>query len=160
MGAPFYPSPDFAIENMLDLAGVNPDSVVYDLGCGDGAIVAAAARLYGARKVVGIERSKKLCSIALARTKGLKNASIIEGNYDDVDLSEATVVTLYQSASENARLKAKFLRELAGGTTIVSHDYGIPGWRPTQLRTFKDHRRGYRVIVYVMGSHSPRLART
>jgi trans-aconitate methyltransferase len=159
VGAPFYPSPDFAIKNMLDLAGVNSDSVVYDLGCGDGAIVVAAARLYGARKVVGIEQSKKLCSIALAKTKGLKNASIIEGNYDDVDLSEASVITLYQSASENARLKAKFLTELTGGTTIVSHDYGIPGWHPTQLRTFKDHRRGYRVIVYVIGSHSPRLGR-
>jgi SAM-dependent methyltransferase len=158
MGAPFYPSPDFAIRSMLDLAGVNPDSVVYDLGCGDGAVVVAAARHYGARKVVGIEQSKKLCSIAVAKTRGLKNASIIEANYDDVDLSDASVVTLYQSASENARLKAKFLRELSEGTKIVSHDYGIPGWRPTQLRTFKDHRRGYRVIVYVMGFHSPRLA--
>lgn len=140
---------------MLDLAGVNSDSVVYDLGCGDGAIVAAAARNYGARKVVGIEESKKLCSIALAKTKGLRNASIIEANYDDVDLSEASVVTLYQSASENARLKGKFLRELSEGTTIVSHDYGIPGWHPTQFCTFKDHRRGYRVIVYVMGAQSP-----
>ena len=156
MGAPFYPSPEFAIKSMLDLAGVNSESVVYDLGCGDGAIVVAAARQYGAKKVVGVEQSKKLCSIALAKTKGLKNASIIEANYDDVDLSEASVVTLYQSASENARLKAKFLRELSEGTTIVSHDYGIPGWLPTQLRTFKDHRRGYRVLVYVMGSHLPR----
>lgn len=138
---------------MLDLAGVNSDSVVYDLGCGDGAIVAAAARHYGAKKVVGIEQSKKLCSIALAKTRGLRNASIIEGNYD-VDLSEASVVTLYQSASENARLKAKFLRELSPGTTIVSHDFGIPGWHPTQFCTFKDHRRGYRVIVYVMGAQA------
>jgi SAM-dependent methyltransferase len=155
VGAPFYPSPEFAIRSMLDLAGVNPDSVVYDLGCGDGAVVVAAARHYGARKVVGIEQSKKLCSIAIAKTRGLKNASIIEANYDDVDLSEASVVTLYQSASENARLKGKFLRELSEGTTIVSHDYGIPGWQPTQLCTFKDHRRGYRVIVYVIGSQSP-----
>jgi trans-aconitate methyltransferase len=155
VGAPFYPSPDFAIKNMLDMAGVNPDSVVYDLGCGDGGIVVAAARQYGAKKVVGIEKSKKLCSIALAKTKGLKNASIIEADYDTVDLSEASVVTLYQSASENARLKAKFLKELSEGTTIVSHDFGIPGWRPTKLSIFKDHRRGYRVIVYVMGSQSP-----
>jgi trans-aconitate methyltransferase len=160
VGAPFYPSPEFAVKSMLDMAGVNSESVVYDLGCGDGAIVVAAARHYGAKKVVGIEQSKRLCSIALAKTRGLRNASIIEANYDDVDLSEASVVSLYQSASENARLKAKFLRELSEGTAIVSHDYGIPGWRPTQLRTFRDHRRGYRVIVYVMGSHSPRLART
>ena len=160
MGAPFYPSPEFAIRSMLDLAGVNSRSIVYDLGCGDGAIVVAAARHYRAKKAVGIEQSKRLCSIALAKTKGLTNASIIEANYDDVDLSEASVVTLYQSASENARLKGKFLRELAEGTTVVSHDYGIPGWHPTQLRTFKDHRRGYRVLVYVIGSHSPPLTGT
>jgi SAM-dependent methyltransferase len=155
VGAPFYPSPEFAIKSMLDLAGVDSESVVYDLGCGDGAIVVAAARHYGAKKAVGIEQSRRLCSIALAKTRGLRNASIIEANYDDVDISEASVVTLYQSASENARLKAKFLRELSEGTTIVSHDYGIPGWLPTQLSTFKDHRRGYRVIVYVVGAHSP-----
>lgn len=137
------------------MAGVNSESVVYDLGCGDGAIVVAAARHYGAKKVVGIEQKKKLCSIALAKTRGLRNASIIEGNYDDVDLSEASVVTLYQSASENARLKMKFLRELSQGTTIVSHDFGIPGWQPTQFCTFKDRRRGYRVIVYVLGHHLP-----
>lgn len=155
MGAPFYPSPESVIRSMLDLAGVNSHSVVYDLGCGDGAIVAAAARHYCARKVVGIEQSKRLCSIALAKTRGLRNASIVEGNYDDVDLSEASVITLYQSASENARLKGKFLRELSQGTTIVSHDFGIPGWHPTQFCTFKDHRPSYRVIVYVMGTQSP-----
>ena len=119
MGAPFYPSPESAIRSMLDMAGVNSDSVVYDLGCGDGGIVVAAARFYGARKVVGIEHSKKLCSIALAKTRGLRNASIIEADYDTVDLSEASVVTVYQRASENARLKGKFLRELSEGTTIV-----------------------------------------
>jgi ubiquinone/menaquinone biosynthesis C-methylase UbiE len=141
---------------MLDLAGVNSESVVYDLGCGDGGIVVAAARDYGAKKVVGIERSKKLCSVALRRTSGLKNALIIEADYDSVDLSEASVVTLYQSATENARLKGKFLKELSKGTRIVSHDFGIPGWHPTQFCTFRDHRRSYRVIVYVMGSATPR----
>ena len=154
VGAPFYPSPDFAIRSMLDMAGVTSDSVVYDLGCGDGGIVVAAARHYGAKKVVGIEKSKKLCSIAIAKTRGLKNASIVEADYDEVDLSEATVVTLYQSASENARLKAKLLRELSRGTTIVSHDFGIPGWHATQFRVFRDHRRSYRVLVYVVGATS------
>ena len=153
MGAPFYPSPEFAIKNMLDMAGVNSDSVLYDLGCGDGGIVFAVARDYHARKAVGIEKSKKLCSMARWKTKGLANASIVEADYDAVYLSEATVVTLYQSASENARLKAKLLRELSEGTTVVSHDFGIPGWHPTQFCTFRDHRRSYRVIVYMIGSH-------
>lgn len=155
MGAIFYPTPGYAIRKMLDLAGADTDSVVYDLGCGDGAIVVAAAREYGARKVVGIEQKRKLCSIARAKTAGLKNAFIIEADYDTVDLSEATLVTLYQSASENARLKGKFLKELSEGTTIVSHDFGIPGWHPTQFCTFKEDRHTYRVIVYAIGSHSP-----
>jgi hypothetical protein len=72
-----------------------------------------------------------------------------------VDISEATIVTLYQSASENARLKRKLLSELSEGTTIVSHDFGIPGWHPKEFRTFKEGRHGYRVIVYVLGMGTP-----
>ena len=74
MGAPFYPSSPLTIEKMLTLAGVNCESTVYDLGCGDGGIVVAAARDYNARKVVGIEQNQRLCSIALRKTRHLKNA--------------------------------------------------------------------------------------
>jgi 16S rRNA A1518/A1519 N6-dimethyltransferase RsmA/KsgA/DIM1 with predicted DNA glycosylase/AP lyase activity len=140
---------------MLTLAGVNSQSVVYDLGCGDGGIVVAAARDYKAKKVVGVEQNQRLCSIALRKTQHLKNAFIINANYDSVDLSEANVVTLYQSASENARLKRKLLGELPRGSTIVSHDFGIPGWRPREFQTFKEGRHSYRVIVYVIGSQTP-----
>ncbi len=155
MGAPFYPSCPSAIENMLNLAEVNAESIVYDLGCGDGRIVLAAARNHSVKKAVGVERSEGLYRIALAKIRHLPNASIVKGNYDDVDLSEANVVTIYQSASENARLKRKFLEELATGSKIVSNDFGIPGWRPQQLRTFREGRRGYRILVYVMGANSP-----
>lgn len=140
---------------MLTLAGVNSESIVYDLGCGDGGIVVAAARDYKAKKVVGIEQNQRLCSIALKNARHLKNATIINANYDTVAISEATIVTLYQSASENARLKRKLLGELSNGTTIVSHDFGIPGWRPKEFRTFKEGRHGYRVIVYNIGLQTP-----
>lgn len=155
MGAPFYPSSPLVIEKMLTLAGVNSESVVYDLGCGDGGIVVAAARDHNAKKVVGIEQNKKLCSVARKKTRGLKNAIIVNANYDAVDLSEASVVTLYQSASENARLKRKLLNELSKGSTIVSHDFGIPGWRPKEFHTFMDGHHRQRVIVYVIGSQAP-----
>ena len=140
---------------MLTLAGVTSESVVYDLGCGNGDIVVAAAREHNARKVVGIEQNQRLCSVALRRTRHLKNAIIMNANYDDVDLSEANVVTLYQSASENARLKRKFLEELSKGSKVVSHDFGIPGWRPEEFQTFKEGRHSQRVLVYVIGSHTP-----
>jgi precorrin-6B methylase 2 len=155
MGAPFYPTSAIVIEKMLSLAGVNSESIVYDLGCGDGEIVVAAARHHHAKKVVGIEQNQKLCSIALRKTRHLSNAIIINANYDNVDISEASVVTLYQSASENARLKRKLVNELRGGSKVVSHDFGIPGWRPTEFHVFKEGHRNQRVIVYVIGSHTP-----
>jgi hypothetical protein len=64
-------------------------------------------------------------------------------------------VTLYQSTSENARLKGKLLSELSEGSKVVSHDFGIPGWRPTEFHTFKEGNHIQRVIVYVIGSHTP-----
>ena len=155
MGAPFYPTSAFVVEKMLALAGVNSESVVYDLGCGDGEIVVAAARRYHAMKVVGIEQRQNLCSIALRRTRHLRNAIIVNANYDGVDISEANVVTLYQSASENARLKRKLVSELREGAKVVSHDFGIPGWRPAEFQVFKEGRHSQRVLVYVIGSHTP-----
>jgi trans-aconitate methyltransferase len=155
MGAPFYPTSAIAIEKMLALAGVNSESIVYDLGCGDGEIVVAAARHYNAKKVVGIEQNQRLSSIALRKTRHLRNALIINANYDDVDISEASVVTLYQSASENARLKPKLLKELSEGSIVVSHDFGIPGWRPAKFHTFREGNHRQRVIVYVVGSQEP-----
>jgi trans-aconitate methyltransferase len=155
MGAPFYPTSAIVIEKMLALAGVNSESIVYDLGCGDGEIVVAAARHYNAMKVVGIEQNQRLCSVALRKTRHLRNAIIINANYDDVDISEANVVTLYQSASENARLKPKLLNELSEGSVVVSHDFGIPGWRPAKFHTFREGNHRQRVIVYVIGSQEP-----
>jgi precorrin-6B methylase 2 len=140
---------------MLTLAGVTSESIIYDLGCGNGDVVVAAARNHNAKKVVGIEQNQRLCSIARRRTQHLKNAVIMNGNYDDVDLSEANIVTLYQSASENARLKRKLLAELSEGSKVVSHDFGIPGWRPREFRIFKEGHHSLRVIVYVIGSHTP-----
>lgn len=137
------------------MAGVTSESIVYDLGCGNGDIVVAAAREHNARKVVGIEQNQRLCSVALRRTRHLKNAIITNANYDDVDISEANIVTLYQSASENARLKRKLLEELSEGSKVVSHDFGIPGWRPREFQTFKEGHHSQRVIVYVIGSHKP-----
>ena len=155
MGAPFYPTSAFVVEKMLAMAGVNSESIVYDLGCGDGAIVVAAARNYNATKVVGIEQKQKLCSIALRKTRHLGNVTIVNANYDDVDISEANVVALYQSSSENARLKRKLVSELREGSKVVSHDFGIPGWRPTEFRVIKEGHHNQRILVYVIGSNTP-----
>ena len=79
---------------MLTFAGVTSESIVHDLGCGNGDIVVAPARDHNARKVVGVEKNQRLCSIALRRTRHLKNVVIVNANYDDVDIPEANIVTL------------------------------------------------------------------
>ncbi len=140
---------------MLTLAHAGSDSTLYDLGCGDGGIVVAAARDHKVRKAVGIEKDRKLSSIALRRIAHLKNAVIVNADYDDVDLAEANIVTIYQSAGENARLKPKLLNELSKGTTIVSHAFGFPGWRPREFQVFREGHHGYRVILYVVGLGTP-----
>jgi len=140
---------------MLTVGGAGSDSVLYDLGCGDGAIVVAAARDRKVKKAVGIEKDRRLSSIALRRTAGLENALILNADYDTVELSEASIVTIYQSASENARLERKLLSELSNGTTVVSHAFGFPGWRPKEFQVFREGRHGHRVIAYVIGRDTP-----
>ncbi|MGC8662126.1 MAG: methyltransferase domain-containing protein [Nitrososphaeria archaeon] len=150
MGAVYYPSPPYVINQMLSLGGASSSSIVYDLGCGDGSIVEAAARDYKVKKAVGIEIDKKLCAIARSKVSKLENAVIINASYDEVDISEANLITIYQGAAENARLKHKFTDELKEDSVIVSHEYGIPGWRPAHFYDLNNGRHHYRIFIYLI----------
>src|SRR5208282_1322336 len=100
---PSIPTPAPVVERMLALAHIKSTDVVYDLGSGDGRIVIEAAQRYGARSV-GVEVVPDLCRKAQARIKSLgleDRASIVEGNVFHVDLSPATVVTMYFMTTSN-----------------------------------------------------------
>ena len=130
----FAATPQPVVDAMLKLARVTPADVVYDLGSGDGRIVILAAQKYGARGV-GIEIVHELVERSrLIATEGevADRVTFIEGNVFDVDLSPATVVTLWMTASFNARLEPKLRRELKPGTRIVAHQFPIGDWRPDQ----------------------------
>ena len=138
--APVTPDIHFAVtpqplaDAMLTLARVTKNDVVYDLGSGDGRIVVLAAQKYGARGV-GIEISHELVEISrqVAREGEVANrATFIEGDLFDADISKATVVTLWLSATVNQRLEAKLKRELRPGTRIVSRQFPIGVWNPDQ----------------------------
>jgi len=119
---------------MLTLARVTAADVVYDLGSGDGRIVILAAQKYGARGV-GIEIVRELVERSRLIAKEGEVAdrvTFIEGNVFDADLSQATVVTLWMTASFNARLEPKLRRELKPGTRIVAHQFPIGDWLPEQ----------------------------
>jgi SAM-dependent methyltransferase len=128
----FVPTWEPVVFEMLDLAGVKSDDVVYDLGSGDGRIVILAAQKYGARGV-GIEIDPKLVAISrqVAREAEVSSkVTFVEGDLFTADISGATVVTLYLSTTVNRQLEPKLRRELRPGTRIVSHQFRLGGWRP------------------------------
>jgi SAM-dependent methyltransferase len=129
---PYIPSTRGNADEMLRLAGVTPNDVVYDLGSGDGRIVIAAARDYGARGV-GIDIDPALVreSTENARRAGVAERTVFRASdIFAVNLSEATVVTMYLLSGLVAKLEPKLLAELKPGTRIVAHDYGFPTWQP------------------------------
>jgi tRNA G37 N-methylase Trm5 len=130
----WVPSPPQVIAAMLELAAVHPADVVYDLGAGEGEIVIEAARRSGVRAVgVELDRERVENAEKNARAAGVTDrVMFIERDLFEVDIGEATVVTLYLLPELMRRLKPKLLRELRPGTRIVSHDFGLPDWPPEQ----------------------------
>jgi SAM-dependent methyltransferase len=133
----YTPTRHAVVEIMLRLAEVTAADVVYDLGSGDGRIPIIAAQKYGARGV-GIEIDPRLIDVARTNAKDAGVAdrvTFVEGDLFAADLSSATVVTLYLSASVNARLEPKLRTELKPGARIVSHQFPIGHWPPdTKIR--------------------------
>jgi SAM-dependent methyltransferase len=138
--APFVASPEMIVEEMLRLAEVGKEDVVYDLGSGDGRIVIMAAKSYGARGV-GFELDGDLVrqSTESARRAGV--AHLVEFRQQDVltvDLSPATVVTVYLSQEANLKLRPAIQSQLRPGARIVSHDFDMGDWRPEAVRQLLD----------------------
>jgi ribosomal protein L11 methylase PrmA len=127
----YVPTPQAAVDAMLDVAKVKTDDIVYDLGSGDGRIVITAAKKFGARGV-GIEIDPVLVKKATdnAAAAGVSNrVRFVTQDLFDANISEATVVTLYLLQSINERLRPKLVRDLKPGTRIVSHMFNMgPEW--------------------------------
>ena len=143
--------PEVVIE-ILRLAGVGPGDTVYDLGSGDGRIVIAAARDFGARGV-GIELDPDLVaeSARNARRAGVAaRTRFLQQDIFVADISEATVVTLYLSPEVNARLRPRLLSQLKPGSRIVSHDFPIADWPPARAINFKGPERNHMLSLWVV----------
>jgi cyclopropane fatty-acyl-phospholipid synthase-like methyltransferase len=132
----WVPTANNIADVMLELAHVTAADVVYDLGSGDGAILFRAAEKYGARGV-GIEIDQKLvaASTERARKRGMTDkVTFVQGDMFKADISDATVVALYLSASVNRRLAPKLMKELKPGTRVVSHRFDMYDWPPDEER--------------------------
>lgn len=131
----FHPTTHEVTRQMLRMANVQPGDVVYDLGCGDGRIVIAAAKLIGARGY-GIDIDPRLIAIANAQAKaeGVDHLVTFEvGDLFETDVSKATVLMLYLLPEMNRRLRPKLQRDLPNGARIITHDFDMgPEWPPEE----------------------------
>ena len=137
---PFVPTPMDVVDQMLELAEVKKGDVVYDLGSGDGRIVIRAAKKYGVR-AVGIEMDRLLLDKARKDAKAAGVSHLVEFRAEDamkVDLTKATVVTLYMLPWFNEAMKPSFKKYLKPGARIVAHDFGIEGWEPDKTVKLPD----------------------
>jgi SAM-dependent methyltransferase len=153
--APYVPTPPEVVDRMIELAAIGPEDVVYDLGCGDGRMVIAAAKSRGARGV-GIELDAALleeCRASAAREGVSKLVKFVRLDATKADLTKATVVLLYLLPESLGTLAPLFDRDLGPGARIVSHDYRIPGWDERLVLTEVlpgEGVRDHKILLYRM----------
>jgi len=146
----YVPTPEVVVARMLELARVGRDDVVYDLGCGDGRIVILAAQRYGARGL-GVDIDPALVAEARSNVAAAgveKLVRIEQRDIFELDLSPASVVTLYLLPELNVRLLPQ-LERLKPGSRIVSHDFGIAGVVPLQELALRPDPAGPQHDIYL-----------
>jgi protein-L-isoaspartate O-methyltransferase len=138
--APYVPTPMDIVVRMLKLAEVGPGDVVYDLGSGDGRIVIVAAEQFGARGV-GVDIDDRLVERARTNARQAGVDDRVEFRVQDamtVDVSEATVVTLFLLSASNLKLRPLLTSQLKPGSRIVSHGFPMGDWEPDVADSFRD----------------------
>jgi len=132
IAGPYVPTPWVIVDEMLKLAGIRGEDVVYDLGSGDGRLVITAAKRFGARGV-GVELQTELVEMArtAAKHEGVADrVKFVQGDLFETDIKDASVVMLYLLPRFVTRLVPRLRAELRPGTRIVSHDYPLAPWPP------------------------------
>jgi SAM-dependent methyltransferase len=159
----YVPTPQSVVDKLLDVAKIKKDDVLYDLGCGDGRIVINAAKRFGIHAIgFDIDPKRVAESRVNVKNNGVEHLVTIEQkNIFDVDLSKATVVTLYLLPELNVRLIPQ-LQKLTPGSRIVSHDFDMEGVEPEQTWTViaRDHRepKNREHYVYLWKTPLPKSA--
>jgi predicted O-methyltransferase YrrM len=136
----YVPTPQEVVDEMLALAKVTKNDVIYDLGSGDGRIPVTAAQKFGTRGV-GIDINPE--RIQEANTNAQKagvtdRVKFLNQDLFTTDISQATVVTLYLLPELNVRLRPQLFKQLKPGTRIVSHDFDMGEWKPERTVQTKE----------------------
>ncbi len=146
----YVPTPNDVVARMLKVAGVKRGDVVYDLGCGDGRIVVTAARKFGC-KGIGFDINPVRIKESLALVKRYKVGKLVQiknKNIFKVDLSKASVITLYLLPELNLKLVKQF-NKMKPGSRIVSHEYAMKGYKPDKTIEFKSREDNAEHTIYL-----------
>lgn len=148
---PFEPTPPQVVDDMLRFAGVTASDYVFDLGCGDGRIVIAAAKNFGA-KAFGVDLDPQRieeCKEGAEAAAVTDKATFKLGSYFDVDLGPATVLATYLLAETNLQLRPKYFRELRPGARLVSHCFDMADWKADKIES-SPKAREQRILYWVI----------
>ncbi len=138
LDVPYVPTPQIIVDEMLKMAQVDGDDVLYDLGSGDGRIPITAAKRFGT-KGVGIDLNPERVKEANDKAKQAKvtdKVKFFKGNLFEMDFSEATVISLYLFPEVNMKLRPKLL-SMKAGTRVISDNYDMGDWEPEQTKKVK-----------------------
>jgi len=137
---PYVPTPQDVVERMLELAQVKKGDVVYDLGSGDGRIVVTAAKKYGV-KAIGFEIDPERIKESHENIKKAGVENLVEIRQQDirtVDLSPASVLTMYLLPDVNLMIRPNIWKQMKPGSRVVSHDFDMGDWKPLKTEHIKD----------------------
>ena len=151
---PYEPTPQHVVAEMLTLGNVGPTDVVYDLGCGDGRIVIAAVKAFGARGVcVDIDPQRIRESRANAEMAGVaQRIRFLTQDLFETDIGDATVVTLFLYPDVNLKLRPKLWRDLRPGTRVVSYVHAMGDWKALETRTVQTSRGSRKIYLWTIQS--------
>ncbi len=138
----YHPTPKSVVDEMCKMGKIGKEDVVYDIGCGDGRMVIAAVKEFGAKKGVGIDIRPELVELCKKNAQKAGVADKVEFRVADAlkikDFSEANVVLLYLGDFLNEALRPTLRKTLKPGSRIVSHRFLMGDWKPDTTITLKN----------------------
>jgi hypothetical protein len=156
LDVPYVPTHESLVDEMLRMAKVGKNDVLYDLGSGDGRIVITAAKRFGTRGI-GYDLDPERVSEARENARRAGVADRVRFEQQDIftaKISDATVVTMYLLPDVNLRLRPKLLSDLRPGTRIVSHNYDLGDWQPLQRKEMDVTGINHTLFLWVVPARS------
>ncbi len=150
---PWVPTREEVLTYLLELLRPRIGDIIYELGCGDARVASALARRFPGVKVKCVELRKDLVKRAqetITKMGNPPNIEVIEGDFFQIPVKDATIIYMYLLTSVNQKLRSKLEEELSHGTVVVSLDFPMPGWTPVaSIELPRSWQRTF--YVYIVG---------